>query len=109
MSSRWLGSTETVGVSTKRFSSASNSSRCELAKDKRLSRFNVVGGIQDPPSNCRARACGHNKTNRSDKSYSTYESGRPNTNPAHLHAYGDFQKLRPAPCVQFKRFGASCY
>src|SRR5215213_9107349 len=43
MSSTWFGSTETVGVSTKRRSSDSYSSRCEFAKDKRLSRFNVVG------------------------------------------------------------------
>src|ERR1041385_2023160 len=42
MSSKWFGSTETVGSSTKRRSSDSNSSRCELAKDKRLSRFNVL-------------------------------------------------------------------
>src|ERR1043166_7920429 len=56
MSSAWPGSTETVGISTKLCRSVSNSSRCELAKDNRLSRFNVVG-IQNPPSNCLARAC----------------------------------------------------
>src|SRR5215213_4979277 len=70
MSSKWFGSTETVGSSTKRCSSDSYSSRCELAKDKRLSRFNVVD-IQIL-RRVVVRDRGNNKAYRSYMSYRTY-------------------------------------
>src|SRR5215213_11431937 len=65
MSSKWFGSTETVGSSTKRRNSDSYSSRCELAKDKRLSRFNVVD-IQILRRTVLRELARHNKANRSD-------------------------------------------
>src|SRR6185369_15434360 len=87
MSSKWFGSTETVGVSTKRCSSFSNSSRCELAKDKRLSRFNVVG-IQDPPSNCRCESPAIIKQIGPISPIGPYSHRRPFLQSRHLHAYG---------------------
>src|ERR1700752_5464522 len=71
MSSAWFGSTETVGVSTKRFSNASNSSRCEFANDNRLSRFNVVG-IQILRRTVVRELCAQIIKQRASKSYRTY-------------------------------------
>src|ERR1051325_740269 len=102
MSSAWAGSTETVGVSTKRLSSVSNSSRCELAKDIRLSRFNVVG-IQNPPSNCRAKTW-----NSIIKQIGPISPIEPLTTGDQFLSCG-ITKLRQLVPRTFKRFGASCY
>src|SRR5205085_12692030 len=80
-------STETVGVSTNRRSSASNSSRCELAKDKRLSRDNGVAIKILRRTVVRACAQIIKQIGRiSPKSY-LVQDGRPKARRMHLQPY----------------------
>src|SRR5215213_4481248 len=100
MSSKWFGSTETVGSSTKRCSSNSYSSRCEFAKDKRLSRFNVVD-IQI------LRRTVVRELARAIIKHSWTGDQSPNRGIYMPTAF--LQKTSSGALRTFKRFGASCY
>src|SRR3569832_64393 len=105
MSSKCFGSTETVGSSTKRRSSDSYSSRCELAKDKRLSRFNVLD-IQILRRTVVRELARHNKAFVSSL---RNRAGDQSTDRRIYMPTAILHKTSSGAPRTFKRFGASCY
>src|ERR1051325_2074164 len=104
MSSKCFGSTETVGSSTKRRSSDSYSSRCELAKNKRLSRVSVLD-IQILRQTVVRELDLHNKALRS-----SLRNRETNPRMAASTCLRRFCKETSSGAPRtFKRFGASCY